>query len=339
MCSNHYLRALGIALGLATLSGCTTTTSQSLVVAASNYDARSREAIDAVETIERAALEQVEPTGASADADFVAAMLDPRLDLTGGDAANLIARRVHPYRADLRGAGGADSVWALQEMRCTHASFTAAFGRVRAAGLFGKKAVATRAPQFLDLLIAEQIALARIVAGPSRAEFKSRRSLLIAQMIAVRGSKQTDALKGEAMLALRTAWLAMEANEEALTLNAVTGLTKAAATGAELRDEIRAYGKFSLSDVSDSAKGLAAFIGSVRGADVSNIATRIDELRVKLESDELLAPAARLVLNAVDVPGAAIPGKPVLPAAAGPSRRSQTPCLDGLGRKGGTDGG
>ena len=324
---------LVLALGA---SGCTTTASRELMLAVQNYDARSREAITAIEAIETKALEQPPVAESQLEQQFVRDMLDTRIKLDGTmlnsagqpiDPQRLVQGRVHPYDTSV---SANPATPALDELRCIHGTFTTAFDDLEQAGFLGKGPVARQGSPILDRLIVQQLLIARLVQGPLRADMRGYKADLIAEIERIRVSTLTDDQKRSQLLSVRTRWLAIEDQENQLTAAAVESLVKAAATGVALRDQMTAYGQWSFSDLVDSANGLTQFIASASGKDMTALNGRIEELRGKIAADPDFQRTVDAALAQVPVPGGALAAAPpVPPAPGGGAATTATPCLAG----------
>lgn len=316
-------RALcALLLGAVSVSGCNTTASHELAVAIDNYDARSREAIAAIELFQTKAREQPPVSDAEAERRFVAEVLDSQSDV---DDAFMV-EAVHPNAPPAAGES-----LPLAEMRCDHRSFTAAFAQLETAGIFGKSSVAARAPGVLDALVAQQLAMTKHVQNPEYSKLLLRRVAVASDVEDVRASSEPREAKEQALAALRTQWLAIEREEEQLRAAALQSLLKAAATGLALRDQIEQYGRWSLSDLKDSLAGLTGFISDVTGRDLAGLNGRIAELEGLIANDPALRAlvedaAAGLPVLGPDgsVTAAGGGGRPAVAAARG----NATPCLD-----------
>ena len=276
-------------------SGCNTTASRQLALAVDTYDSRSNDAITALEAIEAKVVEEPAVSPSDRQRRFVAEAMTPGVIIT----QDVMAELLHPNASPPRQAKG------LAEMRCQHGRFKNAFAQLESAGIFGKTAVATRAPGILDALVAQQLAMARIVQdNPEYARLQARRNAVGADTATVLASSATDEAKSDALVKLLEQSDAIEQEEDQLRAAALEDLLKAAATGIALRDQVAQYGRWSASDLIDSLTGLSGFIGEVSGDDFTKLNGRIDQLEGQIANDPALTTLVGQALASIPVPQA-----------------------------------
>lgn len=289
-----------ILLAAALVGGCATTAGRELAVAADNYEARSLEAIAAVDTMARRETAMPARPEREAEDEFVRNLrsLSPdRVDQAVIDLA------LDPDAVDLGEAEQARTA-ILDRMRRQHAEFTAIFEEVERAGLLGKRPVAERVPPVLDVLIAQQVGLARTISSPAgRPRLLGLRGALEAEIARVL-EDVPDAEKDAALRDLRRRWLEMRAEEERLAASTSASLLTAAATGLALREQVEAYGRLSLAELQSIAQELLGFVGAATGRDLSALNGHVETLAARIQADPDFSQAAKALLERVPVPTA-----------------------------------
>jgi len=285
-----------VLLGGLLLGGCATPAARELTVAARNYEARSLEALSAVDTMARREIEAPSRPEREAEDDFVARMrvLQPT-DVT----ETRIEQDLRPFGTPAAQAAS-ERAATLDEMRNQHAEFSAIFLNVERAGLLGRRTVSQRVPPVLDTLIAQQVSLARMLArAPPR--LVATRSALAAE-IALVLRDAPEAAKDAALRDLRRRWLEMEAQEQQLLADTSTPLLTAAATGLALREQVQQYGKLSLADLQAITQEMLGFVGAATGRDVTALSGQVETLAARINADPDFSAAARELLNRAPVP-------------------------------------
>jgi hypothetical protein len=305
------------------LAGCATPAAHQLVVAAHDYEARSTEAIAAVETMARRELQPTQPSERDAEAEFVDRVMNGGAGVLGPGEVTAALR---PYEPNITEAVRQRAA-ILDRLRADHAAFTAIFADVERAGLLGKRTIATRVPPVLDILIAQQVAIARSLQGDGRPLLLARRSELITEINRVRRSDKSQAEKEASLRELRRNWLAMEAEEADLLASTSHALLTAAAVGLALRHQAADYGHLSVADLQAITTELVGFVGAVTGRDLTKLNGQVEAIAARIEADPDFSAAAKRLLDAAapPPPQTAPPVVPPIPAQSLPAPQPATP--------------
>ena len=295
-----------ILLGSILAAGCAAPGARELTVAASNYEARSLEAIAAVDELARREIEVPARPEREAEDDFVQRMVQlPQGELT--ETAIVQALRPFDVNTDAATSERGDM---LDQMREQHAAFTAIFADVERAGILAQRNVSDRVPPVLDVLIAQQVAMARTFSGDGRPRLLGLRGQLSADIHRTRLSNQTAEQKSAALRALRRRWLEMEAQEEQLLANTTGALLRAAAVGLALRRQVEDYGKLSLAQIQSIIGEALGFVGAATGRDLSALNAQAEALVAEINADPDFSAAAKALLSRTR-----IPAPPIAPVA------------------------
>ena len=264
-----------------------------LTVAARNYEARSLEAIAAVETMARRELQPTALPEREAEQEFIG-----RLTAIGSRAIRQddIVAALRPYEPNLTTEIEQRSA-ILDRLRAHHAEFTAIFEHSERAGLLAKSDIARRVPPVLDLLIAQQVAAARLLQGDGRPRLLSRRSELITQINLAARSQAPQAEKEAALRELRRGWLEMEAQEAELLAATSRALLTAAATGMALRRQVVDYGRLSLAELEGITRELIGYVGAITGRDLAQLDAQVEAIAARIAADPDFSVAARRLLD------------------------------------------
>ena len=282
-------------LGLLLFGGCSTPAARDLTVAAANYEARSLEAIAAVDSMAQRELQGTPRLDRDAEDDFVSRMTNGPAGIVGEAE---IEQALRPFDVDTTAADQARGE-ILDAMRRHHAEFTAIFADVERAGLLARGTIADRVPPVLDILIAQQVAVARTLNGDGRPRLLAMRGELAAQINQVRRSDMSSADKDAALRNLRRQWLEMEAQEEQLLASTSGALLTAAATGLALREQVQEYGSLSIADLEAIAREMIGFVGAATGRDVTQLNAQVEALAARITADPDFSQAARDLLARV----------------------------------------
>lgn len=294
-----------VLLGSLLAGGCAAPGARELTVAAGNYEARSLEAIAAVDELARRETEAPARPAREAEDDFVQRMvlLSPN-ELT----STSIEQSLRPFDVNL-GTASSERAEVLDRLRQQHAAFTAIFTDVERAGILAQRNVSDRVPPVLDILIAQQVSLARTFSGAGRPRLLGIRGQLSADIHRVRLSSVTDDEKSTALRDLRRRWLEMEAQEEQLLATTTGALLRAAATGLALRKQVEEYGNLSLAQIQSIIGEALGFVGAVTGRDLSALNAQAEALIAQINADPDFSAAAKALLS-----GVRVPAPPVTPA-------------------------
>lgn len=303
------LKSIGwMALLCVLVAGCKVPGARELTVAAGNYEARSLEALAAVDEMARQEIQPPERPEREAEDDFVERMR--ALPANALDEAAIV-QSIRPFAVNTGEAEGARKE-ILDEMRRHHAEFTAIFADVERAGILSQRTVGERVPQVLDILIAQQLRLARTLTGDGRPRLLGERGALGAEIHRVRLSSMPDDQKSTALRDLRRRWIDLEAREEQLLASTSGALLRAAATGLALREQVERYGQLSLAQIQSIVQEALGFVTAATGRDLSALSGQVDTLIAQVEADPDFSAVAKRLLDDVEIPQI-----PATPAAQG----------------------
>jgi hypothetical protein len=276
------------------LGGCATTAATELIAGAKQYEARSIEAINAVDLATKLEVAPPDISESVAEARWVTSLRASKLP-TSENLIEFAYSGIKPTP----GAEIDDRNRAFAALRAHHASFTAVFDNVERAGFLGKSPIGRCAPPIIEKLVARQVYLARAFGGDGAVQLLARRAALNAEIDRARTGPGTDAERNMHLTQLFQARKQLIKDEDALNAATISALTAAAESGLLLHKQAKNYRKISLADIESTASGLIAFAASSGGRDLTGLTKHAEGVFERIKADPDLQGAADILLNRV----------------------------------------